>query len=122
MHFGSPPVIQKKKNCHVFSLISNAQVSDSGPLILCVCSRISKTKYLSSSSCSMTHQTLWVILCRLPEKGGKQTEELVKRKVRETVNDSRDNSYSWVSSEKKYHNIITILTVQYDTVLCYMVL
>ena len=26
----------------------------------------------------MTHQPLWVILCHLPEKGGRKTEEIVE--------------------------------------------
>ena len=30
------------------------------------------------SFCVQSHQPLWVILCRLPEKGRKWTEELVK--------------------------------------------
>ena len=30
----------------------------------------------------MTHQPLWVILCHLPEKGRKETEEIVEEKRR----------------------------------------
>ena len=37
----------------------------------------------------MTHQPLWVILCRLPKKGRKQTEEIILwRKEMEEIKES----------------------------------
>ena len=38
----------------------------------------------------MTHQSLWVILCRLPEKGRKEIDEIVEE-MKERDRDSNDS-------------------------------
>ena len=44
----------------------------------------------------MTHQPLWVILCRLPEKGRKKTEEIVE----EMKERDREEKGIWNESEE----------------------
>ena len=63
-----------------------------------------------------THLPFWVILCHLPEEGGKEMEEIVEE-MKERVREERGTGMK-VKKPKKYKHSPSILTCYKDSRPC----